>query len=191
MNKSLLILGAGGHGRCIAELAILSGQYSQIAYLDDAWQKEKNLNAMILGPIDSLKSHKNFTHVVIGIGNNRVRRNLQLHALAGGFELETLVHPGSWISPSAQLGKGCVVFAGVVIGSQTQIGDGVIINSNSTVDHNGVVEEFAHLGVGVQLAGGCHIGKGAFVQAGSCGGFGALAESHVTYAAGSTLKSRA
>ncbi len=191
MNKGLLILGAGGHGQCIAELAVLSGEYTQIAFLDDSYQEGISQRCKILGRIDSLKYHKSFTHVVIGVGNNKVRENLHMSVLEEGLELATLVHPGAWVSPSAQLGRGCVVFAGVVIGPQVQIGDGVIINCNSTVDHHGVVDNFAHLGVGVQLAGDCHIGKGAFVQAGSCGGLKAVAEPYATYAPGSTLKSRA
>ncbi|WP_435945591.1 acetyltransferase [Dryocola sp. BD586] len=191
MNKSLLILGAGGHGRCIAELAIQLDQYAQIAFLDDSWQGETCRNAKIIGRIDSLKDHKIFTHAVVGIGNNSVRKILHQRLVAEGFELATLVHPAAWVSPSAQLGRGCVIFAGVVIGPAARIGDGAIVNCNATVDHDGMIEDFAHLGVGVQLAGECHIGQGAFVQAGSSGGFRAFAEPYNTYIPGSTLKSRA
>ena len=191
MNKSLLILGAGGHGRCIAELAIQLDQYAQIAFLDDSWQEGTCRNSKIIGRMDSLKDHTVFTHAVVGIGNNSVRETLQQRVLAEGFELATLVHPAAWVSPSAQLGRGCVVFAGVVIGPATQIGDGAIVNCNATVDHDGIVGDFAQLGVGVQLAGGCHIGQGAFVQAGSSGGLKAFADPYTTYAPGSNLKSRA
>ncbi len=191
MNKSLLILGAGGHGRCIAELAIQLEQYAQIAFLDDSWQADTCRNTKIIGRMDSLEDHKIFTHAVVGIGNNSVRKILHQRLLEEGFELATLVHPAAWVSPSAQLGKGCVIFAGVVIGPTARLGDGVIVNCNATVDHDGIVEDFAHLGVGVQLAGECHIGQGAFVQAGSSGGFRAFAESYTTYLPGSTLKSRA
>lgn len=192
MDKSLLILGAGGHGRSIAELAALTGTYSNIAFLDDSWKPDAPSVLPIVGRMDHLKKYQaSFTHAIIGIGNNGVREKLHADLQAEGLALATLVHPRAWVSSSARLGKGSVVFAGVVIGANVQTGEGTIINCNSTVDHDGVIEDFAHLGVGVQLAGGCHIGKSAFVQAGSRGGFGAFAEAFAVCAPGSTLNSRA
>jgi sugar O-acyltransferase (sialic acid O-acetyltransferase NeuD family) len=192
MKNGLLILGAGGHGIAIAELASAVGCFSHIAFLDDSWQQDGSQHSRIIGRIGQLNEFKSsFTHVALGIGNNHVRENLHEKVLAEEFTLTTLIHPAAWVSPSAKLGCGSVVFAGVVIGPQTQIGKGAIINCNSTFDHDGFMDDFAHLGVGVHLAGGCHIGKRAFLQAGSCGGFRAVAEPDVVYAPGSTLKSRA
>ncbi|WP_455425075.1 sugar O-acyltransferase [Dryocola sp. LX212] len=192
MDNSLLILGAGGHGRSIAELAALTGIYSNIAFLDDSWEPNAPSLPPIVGRMDHLKKNQaSFTHAIIGIGNNSIREQLHVQLQEEGLALATLVHPRACVSPSALLGKGSVVFAGVVIGANVRAGEGTIINCNSTVDHDGVLEDFAHLGVGVQLAGGCHIGKGAFVQAGSRGGFGAFAEAFAVCAPGSTLNSRA
>lgn len=192
MDNRLLIIGAGGHGRSIAELAELSGQYGSVAFLDDSWQPQSGPQSKIIGRVEHLMQHKaSFTHAVIGIGNNAVREKLHHQVLVAGLEPATLLHPMAWVSPGARIGRGSVVFAGVVIGAGVRIGEGAIVNCNSTVDHDGVVDDFSHLGVGVHLAGGCHIGKGAFVQAGSCGGFGAVAEPFTVYAPGSTLKTRA
>lgn len=192
MKKNLLIIGAGGHGRCIAELAALTGEFSQVNFLDDAWQPELAAESKIVGRTEHLAKYKHsFSHVFIGIGNNSVREKLHAQVLAQGMSLATLVHPTAFISPSAQIGRGTVVFAGVVIGPGSHVGDNVIINCNSTIDHDGFVDDFAHLGVGVQLAGSSHIGKSVFIQAGSCAGFGVVAEPYAVFAPGSTLKSRA
>jgi sugar O-acyltransferase (sialic acid O-acetyltransferase NeuD family) len=192
MENNLLIIGAGGHGRCIAEVAELSGEFSQIAFLDDSWLIGSDQALNILGRAEHLAEHKHsFSHVIIGIGNNNVREKMQAQVLEQGMNFATLIHPTAFISASAQIGKGTVVFAGVVIGPDTRIGDNVIINCNSTVDHDGFVDDFVHIGVGVHLAGSSHIGRGAFIQAGSCAGFNAVAEPYAVFAPGSILKSRA
>jgi sugar O-acyltransferase (sialic acid O-acetyltransferase NeuD family) len=191
VKKNLLILGAGGHGRCIAEVAALTGEFSQVNFLDDAWQAEAAQEPNIIGRMEHLTEHTHaFSHVVIGVGNNSVREKLQAEVLAYGMNLATLVHPTAFISPSAQIGRGTVVFAGVVIGPNTRVGENVIVNCNSTIDHDGFVDDFAHLGVGVQLAGSSQIGRSVFIQAGSCAGFGAFAEPYAVFAPGSVLKSR-
>ena len=192
MEKNLLIIGAGGHGQCIAEVASLSGEFSQIVFLDDSWQPGGDQASNLIGRIEQLAEHKHsFSHVIIGIGNNNVREKIHTKVLGQGMNLATLIHPTAFISTSAQIGKGTVVFAGVVIGSNTRIGDNVIINCNSTVDHDGFVDDLVHIGVGVQLAGSSHIGRGAFIQAGSCAGFNAFVEPYAVFAPGSILKSRA
>lgn len=192
MEKNLLIIGAGGHGRCIAEVAALSGEFSQIAFLDDSWLPGGIQASNLIGRTEHLAEHTHsFSHVIIGIGNNNVREKMHSQVLDQGMNLATLIHPKAFISASAQIGKGTVVFPGVVLGPNTRIGDNVIINCNSTVDHDGFVDDLAHIGVGVQLAGSSHIGRGAFIQAGSCAGFNAVAEPYAIFAPGSILKSRA
>ncbi len=192
MQKKLLIVGAGGHGRCIAEIALLTGTFSKVAFLDDTWQEGKFENPNIIGRIEHLALHQHsFSHVIIGIGNNSIREKLHTQMVAQGMKIATLLHPSAFISTTAQIGVGSVVFAGVVIGPDTRVGDSAIINCNSTVDHDGFIDDFAHLGVGVQLAGSSHIGRGAFLQAGSCASFNAFAEPYTVYAAGSILNSRA
>ncbi|MGC6387344.1 sugar O-acyltransferase [Ewingella sp. S1.OA.A_B6] len=192
MTDSLLILGAGGHGRSIYELASLSGAFSHIAYLDDSWKPGGEKRSNIIGCIDQLKEYApRYTHAVIGIGNNNVREQLQCQALNLGLKLATLIHPKAIVSPSVKVGSGTVIFAGVVIGVDAHIGQGVIINCTSTVDHDGMLEDFSHLGVGVHLAGSAHIGKNAFVQVGSCGGYKAYVEAFSVCAPGTVLKTRA
>lgn len=192
MTDSLLILGAGGHGRSVHELASLSGSFSHIAYLDDSWKLGGVERTNIIGRIDQLEEFApHYTYAVIGIGNNKIREQLQCQAANLGLKLATLIHPKAIVSPSVIVGAGTIVFAGVVIGVDAHIGQGVIINCVSAIDHNGTLEDFSHLGVGVHLAGSAYIGKSAFVQAGSCGGYMAYAEPFSVCAPGTVLKTRA
>lgn len=192
MSESLLILGAGGHGRSIYELASLSGTFSNISFLDDSWKSEDDERSRIIGCIDQLEEYSLlYTHAVIGIGNNKVREQLQCLAVKAGLTLPTLIHPKAIISPSVKLGAGTTIFAGVVIGVDACIGQGVIVNCAATIDHDAILEDFSHLGVGVHLAGSSYIGRSAFIQAGSCGGYMSYADPYSVSAPGTVLKTRA
>src|SRR5699024_235149 len=85
--------------------------------------------------------------------------------------LTNLIHPAAHVSPSAKLSAGIAVMAGAVVGAHATIGLGAIINANATADHDTILKDFAHLGVGVQLAGGVVVEALAWMQAGSCAGY--------------------
>jgi sugar O-acyltransferase (sialic acid O-acetyltransferase NeuD family) len=193
MANSLLILGAGGHGRSIYEMALSLDIFSYVNYLDDDSESaNKMLKDRILGRIDQLSEFApRYTHVVVGIGNNSVRETLQIQALNAGFVVPTLIHPKAIVSPSANIEMGTIILSGAIIGANVNIGKGVIVNCQTVVDHDGKLEDFCHLGVGVSLAGNSLIGRSAFVQAGSCGGYNSHIEPYAKCAPGTVLETRA
>ena len=77
--------------------------------------------------------------------------------------------------------------AGAVVGTHVTLGKGCIVNANATVDHDAVLEDFAHLGVGVQLAGGVVVGRGAWLQAGCSAGYGVVVSSEAVMKPGTAL----
>src|SRR5690606_4697869 len=104
---------------------------------------------------------------IAAVGNNSVRQSWVQLIERAGIELVSIIHPRAWVSPSATVGAGTVVMAGAVLGTASSVGKGAIINCNATVDHDVVMDDFSHLGVGVQLAGGVKVGAAAWLQAGS------------------------
>lgn len=74
-----------------------------------------------------------------------------------------------------------------MVGANTKLGAGTIVNSHSTVDHDSILGDFAHLGVGVHLAGSAVIGKSAFLQAGTVGGYNAKVDDYSVCPAGTIL----
>ena len=150
--ESLLIIGAGGHGRVVAEIAIACGyDANAIAFLDD------NSPAAI-GKIKDLESYMpQYDGVFIAIGNNALRQQLagQLKRMKGA-KLVTLVHPTAYVSPSAAVGAGTVVEPKAVINTNSQIGQGCIISVATVVDHDCVIGDFCHINAGVVCgAGSC------------------------------------
>ena len=171
LNKpSLLILGAGGYGLAVAEAAELSGQWQEIMFADDRWPATQHVaeynivaNIASLHQLDTMH-----LQAIVAVGNNALRLQWQQTVLGLGIELTSVIHPHSMISPTAQIGLGVSVMAGCIISRKTVINDGVILNIGTLLDHDVVIEAFAHLSVGVKVAGGQTIAAHSFLEVGTC-----------------------
>mgnify|MGYP004500514059 CR=1 FL=1 len=158
MNK-LVIIGASGHGKVIADIAIKSG-YEEIVFLDDNESLTECTGFPVVGKsyqatdIDGAK--------IVAIGNAKVRERIQ-----STIKTVTLVHPDAVISRRVQIGEGSVVMAGVVINSDVTIGKGCIVNTGASIDHDCVLGDFSHISVGAHVAGACHIGERTWIGAGA------------------------
>lgn len=154
----MYIIGAGGHGKVIAEIAELRGE--RIAYFVDA---NESIKMLWHYPVVATFPQNN-ERVVIAIGDNRVRR-----AISSTFDAHyiSLFHPFSQISSRSKIGEGTVVIGGALINADAHIGRHVIINTNSSVGHDVCLENFVHIAPNVALAGHVHIGEGTFVGMGA------------------------
>lgn len=162
-SKRLLIIGASGHGKVVADIAIKSG-YQGIAFLDDADEATECAGFPVVGKVSDAASLSDGGDFIVAIGNTRVRRKIQ-DEISG--VITTLVHPAAVISRRVEIGRGSVVMAGAVINSDAQIGEGCIINTCASVDHECVVGDFVHVSVGAHLAGNVHVGSGTWVGIGA------------------------
>ena len=186
MSKRVIVIGAGGHGRSVAEAILLLGRDELVGFVDDgADPNAKVWTYPILGRTDSLHTLRALADtVVVAIGNNAVREKLHSRVRDGGFELLNVIHPAAFVSPTATLGAGCAVMAGAVVGTEAKLGEGVIVNCGATVDHHCRVDAFGHLGVNACMAGGSVLGHRARMQAGSALGYGVQVERDAVLAPG-------
>jgi len=173
VKNRLFVVGAGGHGRAVAEAAMLGGEWQEIAFVDDAFPQRQSSGSwpIVSSTTDLQRVIRPGDSAIIAIGNQSVRQRLYRKLTETGAALTTIIHPKAWVSSGATLGAGVAVMAGAVVGTNAIVGRGAIINANATVDHDAVLGNFAHLGVGVQLAGGVVVGERAWLQAGSCAGY--------------------
>lgn len=186
VKTRLLVVGAGGHGRSVAEAAELSGQFEVAGFPDDALPAGKSvLNVAVLGPIVSMGHHRVAAdQTIVAIGNNAVREKLMQQLASADFVHATVIHPRAIVSPSAILGEGSAVMAGAIVGTEARLGMGSIVNCGAVVDHHAIVEDFGHLGVNASMAGGTVLGRGAWMQAGAALGYGVTVPAGVTLALG-------
>lgn len=140
INK-LLIVGAGGHGRCCLDIARES--YDQIAFLDDNHINKKINDCRVIDTINNMKLYyTDYKDIFIAIGNNKLRKKLTDQANNIGFNIISLISRKSIVSKYASIDKGTVIFPGSVVESNSFIGRGCIITANTTINHDVVIEDY-------------------------------------------------
>ena len=148
-GKSLLILGAGGHGKVVAEIAADLG-FAKTDFLDDN-------SPEAIGSVKNLPElGKDYDYIFCGIGNNQLRKRLleQIQKLPYKNKIPTLIHPTAYVSRTAQIKPGTVVEPKAIVNAGSRIGEGCIISVGAIVDHD------THIGTCV------HVNAGAIVKAG-------------------------
>ena len=168
---AVVLIGAGGHARVVAEA--LAAQSVVLAGHIAPQADETGMLAVYLGDDSVLAAMaaQGFGFA-LGLGfvdaAGAVRRRAllaQLHALSA--QLVSVVHPAAILSPSVTLGEGCFVAAGAIVGTRSRIGRGAIINSGAIVDHDGEIGENCHIATGARLAGGLRLGRDVLIGAGA------------------------
>ena len=190
MNR-LLIVGAGGHGRSVAEMVLLAGQHELAGFVDDTFPGLTQVWGLpVLGTTAILADYRiHANSAIVALGNNRLREELHERLRAAGFRLITAIHPTAIVSPKAVIGPGSTIMAGAIVGTEARLGEGVIVNSGAVVDHHCQVEDFGHLGVNACMAGGAVLGRGAWMQAGAALGYGVKIASRTVLAPGEAIAS--
>jgi len=167
MCKKLIIIGASGHGKVIANIAELNG-YTEIYFLDDDKSKTMNGKYNIIATthdIDKYISQGDY-EFFIGIGNNEIRKKIYEMLKSSSAIIPSFIHPQSVIDSSVIIDEGTVIMANAVINSSTKIGKCCIINTASTVDHDCIIGDFTHISPGVHIAGTVNIGKNCWIGVG-------------------------
>lgn len=144
MSARLVILGAGGYGRTVADVAAQSGRFAEIVFLDDHAETPD-----VVGRCADFAAFQNDdTTFYPAFGNNEGRLGW-LHRLEeSGCKLLTLIHPTAYVSPTVTLGAGTVVLPKAVINTGTVVKKGCIVNCGALVDHGCVLEAGVHVCLG-------------------------------------------
>lgn len=166
MDNKLVIIGAGGHGKVVADIAKLNG-YEEILFLDDDVTKTKIGKYDVAGTLNDADKYTNDYDFFVAIGNNKFRKEITNILENKDIVTISMIHPSAVIDKTVNIGKGTVVMANTVINADTKIGDGCIINTAATVDHDCVIEDFVHISPGTHIAGTVNIGENTWIGVGS------------------------
>jgi sugar O-acyltransferase (sialic acid O-acetyltransferase NeuD family) len=162
------LIGAGGHGKVVADAAIALARDHLVGFFDDDAQLHGGsiLGLPVLGSISAWRDF-NVDALVPAIGANKARRDVVSREAALGATMMTIVHPRATVSAWAELGRGTVVFAGAVINPGAVIGDNVIVNTGAIVEHDCHVGDHVHVASGSSLAGDVRVGEGSLIGPGA------------------------
>ena len=156
----LFIIGASGHGKVIADIAVKCG-YKDIVFLDDNENVKECAGFPVIGKVSDAVTMEE--DKIVAIGNAEIRQKIQNQL----SNLVTLIHPSAVVSRRVKIGEGTVIMAGAVINSDVVIGKGCIINTGASVDHDCKLEDFVHVSVGAHVAGTVSIGSKTWIGAGA------------------------
>jgi len=162
MPGRVLIVGAGGQGRVVADILLAAADGSgltPIGFIDDRFDRLGSLIAglPVLGAVTELSAIPHDA-IVIAVGDNVHRESLSLELEASGEQIVTARHPFTSLAPDVTVGQGCMISAGVVVTPGARIGRGVLLNTSSSVDHDSVVGDFAHVSAGATVGANVLIG---------------------------------
>lgn len=167
MKQKLLIIGASGHGKVVADIAMKMNKWDSIAFLDDDENIKQSMNIEVIGKTNDVSKYINTYDIFVGIGNNSTRERVQGYIEKLGANIPVLIHPKAIIGEKVEIKSGTVVMAGAIINCCTKIGEGCIINTGATIDHDNEIGDYVHISPGVNLAGTVKIGKGTWIGIGS------------------------
>ena len=155
----LVIIGASGHGKVVADIALLNG-YDEIVFLDDNENTHECAGFPVVGKTSEASQIDG--DKIVAIGNAKIREKIQSE-----LQTVTLIHPNAVIGRNVEIGEGTVVMAGAVINPETKIGKGCIINTTASVDHDCKLADFVHVAVGAHVCGTVCIGDRTWIGAGA------------------------
>jgi len=167
MNKKLAIIGAGGHGKVVGEIALLN-KFKTIDFFDDKANQIKKFPFNICGNTKLLKSNlNNYDTFFVAIGDCQERYKKISWLKKEKVFITNLIHPKATISKFSILGIGICIMANAVINPGVLIKDGVIINTSSSIDHDCIIEDYSHISPNCSLSGNVSIGKFSHLGTGS------------------------
>jgi sugar O-acyltransferase (sialic acid O-acetyltransferase NeuD family) len=187
--SSLLVLGAGGHGRVVADAALSTRQWNLIAFVDDRRDPStRPLGFEVVGALaDFEQISGRFDAVALGVGDNLTRLSLHSRCLQANSRLAVVAHVSAAVRPHASIGPGSVIFAQAAVNAGAVLGPACIVNTGATVDHDCVLGEGVHISPGANLAGNVRVGARTWIGIGACVRQGITIAQDVTVGAGSVV----
>lgn len=166
--KTLVVVGAGGHGKVVADAAEITGRWQNIVFVDKRWPELKYCAhwSVVAQDIKDLLTTERVDFIV-AIGDNRTRARVFELCVEAGLNPVSVIHPSAVISRYTEIGLGCVVFAGAVINIGSKIGQCAIVNTGATIDHDGVIGHSVHISPGAHLAGEVTVGDFSWIGIGA------------------------
>ena len=170
--KNLIIIGAGGMGREIYDLATLCKEYNC----------EYVIKGFLDNSIDVLEEFNGYPPVISTIDNYIIgdddvftcsmgnvidkKKNIQIILDKGG-EFINLIHPDAYIGKNSKIGVGCILLKNAYIGVDCVIDDYVLIQLSAVIGHDVKVGKYSRIDNFVVCVGGTELKEGVTVYTSS------------------------
>ncbi len=163
--NNIVIFGASGHGSVVLDCIEKEGKYKIVGFVDSFKKKGSKHNGYsILGSaydLPHLINEHNLMGGVVAVGDNWLRKTLvnKINKIAPDFNFISSIHPNTVIGKNVTIGSGVVILPGVIINSNSKVNNHCILNTFSSLDHDGKMHEFSSLAPGVRIGGNFELGS--------------------------------
>ncbi len=163
--KNIVIIGASGHGSVILDCIEKEGKYNVLGFVDSFKKRGRKQNGYeILGSehdLPDLIEMFNLYGCIVAIGDNWTRKRVvdRISGIAPNLHFISAIHPKAIIGKEVHIGRGTVIMPGSIVNANAEIGDFCILNTNSSLGHDSLMEDFSSMSSGVCAGGGFYLGK--------------------------------
>lgn len=167
-----MIVGAGGLGReaatVVADINDRSDEWELLGFVDDDEDSHgtEHLGVPVIGDLDWLLDQQDIRYV-IGIGSSRVRRGVGERLSRADLAPASLIHPTVATHATHRIGRGTIIFRGVVLMLSVQLGEHVVADVNATIGHDTRLDAYTTLRPGVHVSGNVSTGRASDIGAGA------------------------
>lgn len=171
--EKILIIGAGGHAKTIADTINKDNLYEIVGFIDKGQVGEKIYQGYkIIGSDDMAKAlfGQGVHNAIIGIGfmgESHSREKIAQLYKNIGYRFPPIIDSTAIIANDVHIDEGTYIGRQVVVNANAQIGKFCIINTGAIIEHESKVGDFSHIAVGGVICGRSYIGKKTFIGANS------------------------
>lgn len=166
MVKKIVLIGAGGFGREVAQmiedLNIKKKRYELLGFLDDGkqFQRDSIINGYPwLGDSNWILDHKNDIVCNCTIGDASTKAIVMKRLINQGVQFESIVAPTAGVAAHTDIGLGCVLYWNVAVSVNCRIGAGVLLNDGVKIGHDVTIGDYTSIMPDTGISGGCQIGE--------------------------------
>ena len=171
--KRIVIIGAGAHGREVAEILRCQAQHGKALQLLGFVDEDREIHRQVIDDLPVLGDWRWFEEVdksefavICASGFSTTRKTMAERAAAIGLSFATAIFPLAYVSPDARVGEGVVIYQNVTICRGSSIGNHALVNAGSVISHDTQLDDYTTLNPGVNLAGTVSIGEGCYLGIG-------------------------
>ena len=173
-KKKVTIIGAGGFARetlwVFRDANEEKNEWEILGFIDD----NKETHGKIICDIPVLGGFELFdnkiysdVYVITAIGSPETKKKVTEKAIKKNLKFCSIIHPTARMSNYVDVGKGTIITAGNILTTQIRIGNHVILNLDSTIGHDVLIEDYCNINPGVHINGNVRIGEGVDIGTGA------------------------
>lgn len=159
--KKLGIIGCGGFGREVLDLAIkLEFNLSKIIFFEsDNFFKDRKVNQVEVKPLSKFCEIE--YDAIVAVGDPKIRMSI-INQLPKNTNYINLISKQANLSKNAKIGRGIVIMDFCYVTDNAELGNHVHLNNNSSVGHDSKVGDYFTTAAGVRISGSCNIGNNVY-----------------------------